>query len=388
MLTRLITKRLRENISRNPAVALLGPRQTGKTTLAKILTKDQNSLYMDLESQEDLLKLSDPSSFLNMHNDKLVILDEIQRIPDLFMVLRGLIDKNREHGKNNNQFLLLGSASMDLLRQSSESLAGRISYLEMGGFNALEVDQNKNALQKLWIRGGFPNSYLADSDGLAMDWLENLIRTYLERDIPQMGFRVSSSKLRRLWTMLAHLQGEHVNTSKLAMNLELQRSAVNHYIDILSDLLLIRRLDPWHSNLKKRLVKAPRYYIRDSGLHHRLLGIDTHDALLSNPVLGKSWEGFVIENIHSVLPHRAETYFYRTAAGAEIDLVIKLPSAQTWAIEIKHGLAPKLNKHYRQTCEDVGATKKYVVYGGEDEFPVGDDVTVISLKGILQKLQS
>ncbi|MEA3362428.1 MAG: ATP-binding protein [Thermodesulfobacteriota bacterium] len=387
MLTRWLTSRLQKNISQVPAVVLLGARQVGKTTLAKMIAKDLNSIYLDLESPEDLLKLSDPGSYLASHGDKLVILDEIQRVPDLFMVLRGLIDRNRAQGRTFGQFLLLGSASMDLLRQSSESLAGRISYIEMSGLNLPEVGESGNDLKKLWLRGGFPDSYLATDDVSAMDWLEDLIRTYLERDVPQLGFRVPATRLRRLWTMLAHLQGEPVNYSKLGGNLEIDGKTVSHYIDILTDLLLVRRLEPWHANVKKRLVKAPRFYIRDSGIQHRLLGIDDSEALLSNPVLGKSWEGFVMENIHSILTRRAETYFYRTAAGAEIDLVIKLSSAEVWAVEIKHGVAPRLNKHYSRTCEDVGATRKYIVYGGDDEFPVSDDVTVISLPRIMQRLQ-
>lgn len=371
-----------------PAVALLGARQVGKTTLAKTIAKGRDAIYLDLEAPEDLLKLSDPSSFFHAHNDKLIILDEIQRAPDLFMVLRGIIDQNRQQGRSSGQFLLLGSASMDLLRQSSESLAGRIRYIEMGGLNVLEAGAEQAVRQKLWLRGGFPDSYLAADDDIAMDWLEDLIRTYMERDVPQMGFRVPAARLRRLWTMLAHLQGEPVNYSKLGGNLEIDSKTVNYYIDILTDLLLLRRLEPWHANVKKRLVKSPRFYIRDSGIHHRLLGIGNHDSLLSNPVLGKSWEGFVIENIHSVLPRRGETYFYRTAAGAEIDLVIKMPSSEIWAVEIKHGTAPKLGKHFNQTCEDVGATQKYVIYGGYDEFPVGGDVTVISLAKFMAKLQT
>ena len=242
--------------------------------------------------------------------------------------------------------------------------------------------------QRHWLRGGFPDSYLAPDDNLAMDWLENLIRTYLERGIPQMGFRVPAARLRRLWAMLAHLQGETVNYSKLASNLEVDAKTVTHYIDILTALLLVRRLEPWHANVKKRLVKSPRYYVRDSGILHRLLGINSYDGLLSNPVLGKSWEGFVVENIHSILPNRAETYFYRTAAGAEIDLVIKMPSSEIWAEEIKHGVAPKIGKHYSQTCNDVGATHKYILYGGDDEFPVGSDVKIISLPRLMERLNS
>lgn len=389
MLERWITKRLEKSISRNPAVALLGARQVGKTTLSKaIIAKDMESIYLDLERPRDRAKLKDPEAFLEENGNKLIILDEIQRAPDLFMVLRGVIDNNRQQGRNASQFLLLGSASMDLLRQSSESLAGRISYVEMNGINILEIEPEKQNIKNLWLRGGFPRSYLAEDDEASMDWLEDLIQTYMERDVPQMGFDVSAQTLRRLWTMLAHLQGETINASKLATNLELRRAKVNDYIDILTGLLLVRRVEPWYENVKKRLVKSPRYYVRDSGVLHRLLGIGSYDALLSNPILGKSWEGFVIENIHSVLPRLAEIYFYRTSAGAEIDLVIKMPNAEVWAVEIKHGVAPKLGKHFNQTCEDVGATRKYVVYGGDDEFPIGNDVRMISLPKLMQALQA
>jgi len=386
MLKRQITEKLKAMIAQVPAVALLGARQVGKTTLARTIAKGMDAIYLDLEAPEDLLKLSDPTSFLSDHADKLVILDEIQRSPELFPALRGLIDKNREQGRKGGQFLLLGSASMDLMRQSSESLAGRISYVEMSGLNLAEIDGNQQDRKNLWLRGGFPNSYLAENDDMAMDWLENLVRTYLERDVPQMGFRVPASRLRRLWTMLAHLQGETVNYSKLASNLEVNAKTVSNYIDILTDLLLVRRLEPWHENVKKRLVKSPRCYIRDSGILHRLLGIDSYDELLSNPVLGKSWEGFAVGNILSVLPNRAETRFYRTTGGAEVDLVIKMPSSDIWAIEIKYGVAPKLGKHYSKTCDDIGATHKYILYGGEDEFPVGKDVKVISLSKLMGRL--
>ncbi len=389
MIDRWIIQKLEEAMAHNPAVALLGTRQVGKTTLAQSVAESRTTLYLDLENPEDLLKLSDPSAFLSLHDDKLVIIDEIQRAPDLFMVLRGLIDKNRRAGRKGEQYLLLGSASMQLLRQSSESLAGRISYIELAGLNLLEVPATTpKDRQKLWLRGGYPESYLAESDALAMTWIENLIRTYLERDVPQMGFRVPAARLRRLWTMLAHLQGESVNFSRLGANLEVDGKTVSSYIDILVDLLLVRRLEPWHANVKKRLVKSPHFYIRDSGILHRLLGIGDYDALLSNPVLGKSWEGFVIENIMSVLPDQAEAWFYRTAAGAEIDLLITLPGQELWAVEIKSGVAPKITKGFHLACQDVKATRKYVVYGGEDEFPIAKDTTVLSLKGMLVKLQA
>lgn len=387
MLKRQITDKLRATIAQVPAVVLLGARQVGKTTLAKAIVRDTPSVYLDLESPEDLLKLSDPVSYLSALADRLVVLDEMQRSPELFPVLRGLIDKNREQDRKGGQFLLLGSASMDLMRQSSESLAGRIAYIEMSGLTLAEIDCGQPSRRSLWLRGGFPDSYLAADDDLAMDWLENLVRTYLERDVPQMGFRVPAARLRRLWTMLGHLQGETINHSKLASNLEVDAKTVGHYLDILVDLLLVRRLEPWHANVKKRLVKSPRYYVRDSGILHRLLGVNSHDELLSNPVLGKSWEGFVVENVLAALPTRAEARFYRTAAGAEIDLVVKLPSSEVWAIEIKHGRAPKLSRHFSQTCDDVGATSKYVVYGGDDEFSVRDGVRVVSLSRLVDRLQ-
>ncbi|VAX11326.1 hypothetical protein MNBD_GAMMA26-898 [hydrothermal vent metagenome] len=388
MIERWITNKLEQTVQCTPAVALLGARQVGKTTLAQTIAHNYSSLYLDLESPEDLVKLSDPTAFLSQHCNKLVILDEIQRAPDLFMVLRGLIDKNRRTGRQNEQFLLLGSASMDLLRQSSESLAGRISYIEMTGLNLLEVPaEQPEQIQQLWLRGSFPNSYLADTDAFSMDWLEHLIRTYLERDIPQMGFRVPATRLRRLWTMLAHLQGETINYSTLGRNLEVDGKTIHHYLDILVDLLLVTRLEPWHVNVKKRLIKSPRFYIRDSGILHRLLGISNYDALLSNPVIGKSWEGFIIENILSVLPNGVEAYFYRTAAGAEIDLILRISSTELWAIEIKSGTAPKIGRGFHQACEDIQATQKYVVYGGHDEFPVKHNTTMISLQKLMMQLQ-
>ncbi len=388
MINRWITDKLRQSIAHSPVVILLGARQVGKTTLAKIISDEYDSVYLDLEAPEDLLKLSDPVTFLSSHADKLVILDEIQRAPELFKVLRGIVDKNRAAGRKAAQFLLLGSASMDLMRQSSESLAGRISYIDMTGFNALEIRDRKNEIKTLWFRGGFPESYLSDSDERSMNWLENLIRTYLERDIPQFGFRIPSARLRRLWTMLAHLQGEPVNLSKLGSNFDIDGKTVRFYIDVLADLLLIRRVEPWYENTRKRLVKSPRCYIRDSGIVHRLLGVNNLDSLLSHPVLGKSWEGFVIENIYSVLPDGAQTFFYRTSAGAEIDFMIRLSPDELWAVEIKHGTAPKIRNGFNGACEDVKATHKFVVYGGNDEFPVKNGITVISLEKLMEKLHT
>lgn len=374
-------------MQRVPAVALLGSRQIGKTTLAKVFARGRESIYLDLESPVDLIKLSDPTSFLSQHSDKLIILDEIQRAPDLFMVLRGLIDNNRQAGRKAEQFLLLGSASMELLRQSSESLAGRIGYLEMTGLNLLEVpSDHPTEIQKIWLRGGFPDSYLAKNDTSSMAWREDLIRTYLERDIPQFGFRISATRLRRLWTMLAHLQGETVNFSTLGGNLEIDGKTVSRYLDILADLFLVRRLEPYHANVKKRLVKSPRFYVRDSGILHSLLSISNYDALLSNPIIGKSWEGFVIENILSILPGGIGSFFYRTAAGAEIDLILKVSNDEIWAIEIKTGSAPKIKPGFFQACDDLQVTHRFVVYGGNDEFPIKHNTTMISLQRLMMKI--
>jgi predicted AAA+ superfamily ATPase len=387
MLQRWIAPTVEKTLKKVPAVALLGPRQIGKTTLAKRISENRPALYLDLESPKDLIRLDDPSAFLAQHADKLVILDEIQRKPDLFMVLRGIIDENRRAGKKGEQFLLLGSASMELLRQSSESLAGRIHYIEMSGLNALEIKYTAPSdVQRLWLRGGFPDSYLADSDADSMEWLEMFVRTYLERDVPQMGFRIPATRLRRLWTMIAHCQGETLNLSKLGGNLEVDGKTVRHYIDVLVDLMLVRRLEPWHTNVKKRLVKSPRFYVRDSGILHRLLDIADYNGLLSHPVLGKSWEGFVVENIHSVLPNTVESYYYRTAAGVEIDLLLKFSHKDIWAIEIKNGTMPKVTSGFHQACEDIGVTQKIIVHGGEDDFPLAHATKALSLLSFMKHL--
>ncbi len=384
MLSRIIRDFVEQEIELNPAVVLLGARQVGKTTLAKNIAKQIPSVYLDLESPSALARLVDSENYFYENSDKLIILDEIQRLPEIFTVLRGVIDSNCQKGKEGTQFLLLGSASMDLLRQTSESLAGRISYVDMSGINILEASPDKTI--QLWLRGSFPKNFLARSDKVAMRQIENLIRTYLERDLAQMGFNVPAIRLRQLWTMLAHLQGETLNFTNLASNLEVDRKTINYYIDILTDLFLVRRVEPWYANVKKRLVKSPRYYVRDSGILHRLLGIGDYDSLLSNPILGKSWEGFVVENLHSVMPPLAQTYFFRTASGTEIDFVINMPNSEIWAIEIKFGRAPKIGKSFNQACEYVGATRKFIVYSGDDEFPVGNNVRMISLPNIMKKL--
>ena len=384
MIKRFLSQKLEELLPDFPAIAILGARQVGKTTLAQALAEnfDQESIYLDLESPSDQAKLAEAEQYFDLNESKLIILDEIQRMPDLFQVLRGVIDRKRKKGFRSCQFLILGSASLELIRQSSESLAGRIAYEELGGFTILEVENN---LEKLWLRGGFPDSFLASSDKSSMTWRQNFITTYLERDIPQIAQFVPTNRLRRLWTMLAHEQGQLINFSKFGASLDLSSPTVKSYVELLEDLLLVRSLRPWTVNVRKRLVKTPKVYIRDSGITHALLQIDTFDSLLGHPILGFSWEGFVIENILAVLPKNADYGFYRTSAGAELDLVIQLGS-ERWAIEIKRTLSPKLSKGFSIAAEDVKATHRFFVYAGKEEFPLSENTNAIGLAGLLEKI--
>ena len=388
MYTRQLTQQINQQLKQNPAVAILGPRQIGKTTLAHEIAKEQPSVYLDLENPEDLYKLKDPTLYLNLHADKLVILDEIQRIPDLFMSLRGIIDNRRREGFRTGSFLLLGSASHKLMQQSSESLAGRIHYAWLSGLTPFEIEASHGKpLQQLWVRGGFPDSYTATDDQASHIWRQNFIRTYLERDIPQLGSRISASMLMRFWTMLAHSQGELLNASKLANSLGVTSVSVTRYIDLMVDLLLVRRLQPWHGNVKKRLVKSPRTYVRDSGLVHTLLQIPHYETLLGHSIYGKSWEGFVIETIINALPASAQPFFYRSSAGAEIDLVIEFGVNEPWAVEIKASQTPNISKGFHIACEDIQAQQKFVIYTGEDQFPSSQDTTILSLPHFLKILQ-
>jgi predicted AAA+ superfamily ATPase len=388
MYERELKQKIIECLNQNPAVAILGPRQTGKTTLALEIAKNQPSVYLDLENLEDFQKLKDPVYYLNLHADELVILDEVQRYPDLFMSLRGVIDARRREGRGNGRFLILGSASNELLKQSSESLAGRIYYSELTGLNPFEIEKPQGSyLQRLWMRGGFPNSYAAENDQESYEWRQNFIRTYLERDIPQLGPRIPAATLMRFWTMLAHVQGELLNASRLASSLGVESVTVSRYLDLMVDLLLVRRLEPWYGNVKKRLVKSPRTYVRDSGILHALLQIPNYERLLGHPILGKSWEGFVIENILSALPSSVHAYFYRTSAGAEIDLVLELNLDDYWAIEIKSSRTPTVKKGFHMACEDLKVQRKFVVYTGEDTFLLGNETTVLSLSHFIEVLR-
>lgn len=385
MIPRRLQLALTSALAEVPAVALLGPRQVGKTTLALEVAGTRPSIYLDLESEADRAKLAEPELYLAQHADKLVILDEIQRAPQLFRSLRGIIDAGRRRGQGKGRFLVLGSASIDLLKQSSESLAGRIRYLELAPLDAGEIGRDR--LEDLWLRGGFPESLLAGSDAESLRWRVDFIRTYLERDVPQLGPRIPAETLRRLWTMLSHSQGGLLNTAAFARALAVDGKTVAVYLDLLVDLLLVRRLMPWHGNIRKRLVKSPKVYVRDTGLVHALLGIGEREALLAHPVAGASWEGLAIESLIAAAAGGTDAYFFRTSAGAEIDLLLKLPGhSKPWAIEIKRGLAPKIERGFHLACESVRPERRLVVYGGVERFPLADGIEAVSLGDLCREL--
>ena len=390
MIKRYLESKIRSALIANSSVALMGPRQVGKTTLALNIADTIPSVYLDLENRLDLQKAQHIEAFHKANSDKLIILDEVQRLPDIFAPFRGLIDQQRRKGNRVGQFLFLGSASIDLLQQSSETLAGRISYVEMFPVNVLEYAENTQhgeAVNDLWLKGGFPDSLLTGDDATSLNWRYDFIRTYLERDIPQLGPRIPAETLGRFWTMLAHSQGTNINAAKLASNIEVSSVTVARYIDLLVDLLLIRKIQPYTTNIKKRLVKSPRIYVRDSGITHALLNIASYNDLLGHPVVSKSWEGFVIENIASVLPPRVRPYYYRTAGGAEIDLVLEFGVDERWAIEIKKGTSFSLGRGFHEACEDIKPQKKFVIYAGKDKFPLPHEITAIALYDFMEILK-
>ena len=373
-------------LGRHAAVGLIGPRQVGKTTLALHVAKRRPSVYLDLESPRDTAKLADPEAYFDQHTDKLVILDEIQTQPNLFKTLRGEIDRRRRSGRPHGQFLILGSASVELLRQSGESLAGRIAYRELQPLTPAEIGTDEAARRDLWVRGGFPLSVLAESDAASMEWRDNFIRTYLERDIPLFNPRIPAETLRRFWTMLAHTQGALFNASRIATSLAVSTQSTLRYLDLMVDLLLVRRLQPWASNAGKRLVRQPKVYVRDSGLVHALLGIETYDQLLAHPVGGFTWEGQMIEAIAASAPRSTDFHFYRTSAGAEIDLLLRLPGDRLWAIEFKRSLAPRLEKGFKIACEDLKPERMFVCYPGQENFPMTGGVRAAPIDDIVAEL--
>ncbi len=382
---RWLATELHRRLDDVPAVVLLGPRQAGKTTLALAEGEVRGALYLDLESERDRAKLSEPELYLAGQIGRLVILDEVHRTPGLFPVLRGLIDRARRTGRRSGLYLLLGSASLDLLKQSGETLAGRVSYLELTPFSVLEV-ADVPTYERLWLRGGFPDSFLAPSDAQSRRWREDFLRSYLERDIPQFGPRVAAETLRRFWAMLAHHHGSLLNVAQLARNVGVDAKTAAGYIDLLVDLLLVRRLPAWHANLGKRLVKSPKVYVRDSGVLHALVTIDDREALLGHPLAGASWEGFVIENLLAAAPPGVTGHFYRTGGGAEIDLLLAWPDGRLWAVEIKRSLTPRPERGFYAACADLDPARRFVVYPGDETYPIGGDTSAIPLEALARQL--
>lgn len=376
MIKRTLKQVIEGSLKQYPVVGILGSRQVGKTTLAKEIEKSlsKKPLYLDLELPSDFGKLQEPELYLDGFSDSLVIIDEIQRMPALFPLMRALVDKKKSPGR----FLVLGSASPDLIRQSSESLAGRIIYHELTPFNLNEVGTTK--FQQLWLRGGYPESYLARDDGKSFTWRESFIKTYLEMDIPQLGVRVPAAQLRRFWTMLAHSHGQLWNASQIANSLGITAPTVRHYLDILEDTFIVRQLQPFHGNIKKRITKSPKVYIRDSGLLHTLLRNPTFEQLHTHLSVGASWEGFVIEQILRLIPSSWQYYFFRTNAGAEIDLLLLDNKNRLTAVEVKYSLSPKIARGFWNAYEDLACKKGFVVYPGDESYPLGKGVFALSIK--------
>lgn len=371
-----------------PGVVLLGPRQVGKTTLARRIVEklDSQGIYLDLERPADRRRLDDADAFLRSQEGKLIVIDEIHRMPGLFEILRGIIDDWRAQGNRAGHFLLLGSASLDLMRQASETLAGRVAYVDLPPVDALEYTVGKKAVDRLWLRGGFPDSLLADSDADSLVWRRAFVRSYLERDVPMFAPRLPTETVGRLWTMLSHTQGAPLNQSLLASSLGVSSPAIGRYVDLLTDLLLVRRLRPWSGNVGKRLVRTPKIYVRDSGLVHALLELETLADVLGHPVTGRSWEGFVIENLIAVAGDGRIPYFYRTEDGAEIDLLFERGGAVEIAIEIKRSTSPTLSRGFHLAREVLQPKRSYLVHGGSETWPLASGVEAISLTGLMERI--
>lgn len=377
---RFLEPKAKKRLKDNPALGLLGPRQCGKSTLARHLLKSYpEAVYVDLELPSDRNKLRDPEGYLQMHSDHLVCLDEIQRVPDLFPVLRGLIDRRGTNG----QYLILGSASRDFIHQSSETLAGRLAYLELTPFLLHEVD---DALNPFWLQGGFPRSYGVDSD-TSYAWRGDFVRSFLERDIPMLKGGLQPDAIGRLLSMCAHCHGQLLNLEKLASAMGVHAGTVRNYLDLLCGAFMMRRLPPFTANVKKRIVKRPKLYFRDTGILHQLLQIMTMDDLFAHPVYGASWEGMVIEQVLATLGHGVEYGYYRTTNGVEIDLVIQVRDIRV-GIECKASTAPTVTKGFWNACEDLRLNQVFVVAPVSERYPLSDHVTVCSLADCIVQIQS
>ncbi len=389
MIPRKLASELHYRLSQAvPAVVLLGPRQVGKTTLARQIAASwpQGAVYLDLELPSDRRRLDDAEAYLRAQAPRLVVIDEIHRAPELFAVLRGLIDERRAAGQRFGHFLLLGSAALDLMRQSSETLAGRVAYLDMALVGADEAADASLPIDQLWQRGGFPDSLLAADDALSFSWRQDFIRSYLERDVPMLAPRMPAETLGRLWTMLAHQQGGLLNQAQLAGSLGVSAPTVARYVDLLSDLHLVRRLMPWSANVGKRLVKSPKVYVRDSGLVHALLGLSTLDDVLGHPVAGSSYEGMVIETLIRQLPAGDRAWFYRTHEGAEIDLLVERGGRPVMAIEVKRSTAPSPDRGFGLACDDLGVAQRWVVYPGSETFPLRQGAQATGLLDLIARI--
>lgn len=386
MIERQITRQIIESLKNFPVVGILGPRQVGKTTLAKEILRRHSkaAIYLDLERASDRVKFERAELFLEKHSDTLVILDEVQRMPELFPLMRALVDSKNKNGR----FLVLGSASPDLSRQAAESLAGRIYYHHLSPLLMSEVGAKVAKIERLWSRGGYPRSFLAENDEASFRWREAFIQTHLERDIPSLGIHIPVSTLMRFWQMLAHCHGQLWNASRIAGSLGISPPTARHYLDILQDTFMVRQLQPFHPNLGKRLVKSPKIYLCDSGLHHSLLGITSYTTLLGHPAAGSSWEGWVIEQIVNMIPTHWRTYFYRTSAGAELDLVIQPTIGQPLiAVEIKFSLEPRPTKGFWSACDDLNPKAGFVVYPGNETYPLAETIIALPI-GEVEKIMS
>lgn len=396
MIRRNALNMIQNRLSAFSSVALTGPRQVGKTTIARAIVASlgDGARYLDLENPIDRRQLDDPVAYFSAYADKLIVLDEVQRAPEIFQVLRGQIDERRRMAGKGGKFLILGSASMDLLRQSSESLAGRISFVELGPLNPREVladtapSEARSVIDSLWLKGGFPESYLHEDSSASLQWRNDFIQTYLERDIPQFGIQAAAENLGLFWRMLANDQGELFNAQRYARSMGISSPAVARYLDTMQKLLLVRTLQPWSVNTGKRLVKSPRPFVRDSGLLHALLNIGTMDALRAHPVVGKSWEGFVIESLIGACEGKARPYFYRTGAGAEADLVLEFAPGRCWAIEIKLSSAPTLDKGFHIAADDLKAERRILVHKGDARFPMRGGVEAMPLVAAMDEVSA